>query len=349
MPVTIKAIAEKVGVSPTSVSFALRGKNPGKRKLSDETVKRIRQAAIELGYRPNGIARRLVNGKTLSLGLVAWSEERIEEPLFPKFLKGIGRACENLGYALELSIIYAEQENHIDRFLTRALTEKTVDGYVLIFVDEINEDDISKLKDINIPLVWIVRHSLQKEINNVRIETEQGYYLATRHLIEQNCKKIAFLAGDLSFQADREALAGYKRAIEEFGLHYENSLVAEGNYRKIPSLQAARKLLKSPQRPDGIVAANDISAVQVLNVCNEIGLKVPDDVAVIGYNDTALAQMVEPQISSMHVPAEQIGYEAINLLVNLCTDKRKRTECYKAFIPKVIARSSSQRFDDKNW
>ncbi len=343
MSVTLKAIAEKAGVSPTAVSFALRGKNPGKRKLSEHTVERIRQVALEMGYRPNGIARRLVNGRTLSLGLVAWSADRIEEPLFPKFLKGIGRACENLGYSLELSILYAEQDNHIDRFLTRALREKTVDGYVLIFVDEINEEDIYKLNAINIPLVWIVRHTLEKGINNVRVDTERGYYLATRHLIEQGCKRVAFLAGDLSFQADLEALAGYRSAIKEFGLPDEPSLIAEGNYRKVPSLEAARKLLDATPRPDGIVAANDISAVQTLNVCNEMQLSVPKDVAIIGYNDTALAEMVEPQLSSMRMPAEQMGYDAIAYLVSICKGQNEQTNCVKIFTPELVVRKSSDR------
>ncbi len=343
MGVTLKAIAEKAGVSPTAVSFALRGKNPGKRKLSEHTVERIRQVALDMGYRPNGIARRLVNGRTLSLGLVAWSADRIEEPLFPKFLKGIGRACEDLGYSLELSILYAEQDNHIDRFLTRVLREKTVDGYVLIFVDEINEEDLYRLNAINVPLVWVVRHPLEKSINNVRVDTERGYYLATRHLIEQGCKRVAFLAGDLSFQADLEALMGYRRAIKEFGLPDDSSLIAEGNYRKVPSLQAARKLLDATPRSDGIVAANDISAVQVLNVCNERGLSVPQDIAVIGHNDTALAEMVEPQLSSMHMPAEQMGYDAIAYLVNICKGQNEQTGCVKTFTPELVVRRSSNR------
>ncbi len=345
MAVTLKAIAERVGVSPTAVSFALRGKNPGKRKLSEETVRRIKQAADEMGYRPNGIARRLVKGKTLGLGLVVWSEERIEEPLFPRFLKGISRACKDLGYTLELSIIYAEKENHIDRLLKQILYEKTVDGYVLIFVDEIGEEEISRLNDVSVPLVWIVRHSLEGKISNVCVETGEGYYEATRHLIYQDCKRIAFLAGDLRFQADREALNGYLRAVREFGLPEEPELVAEGNYRKEPSIVAAKKLLESKQCPDGIVAANDISAVQVLNVCAEKGLRVPEDISVIGYNDTSLAQLVEPQLSSMRVPAEKMGYEAISILVDRCLNNQEQ-ECkhnMKIFVPELIVRDSSKR------
>ncbi len=341
MVVTLKDIADKVGVSPTTVSFALRGKNPGKRKLSDETVRRIKEAAVELGYRPNGVARRLVNGKTLSLGLVVWSGDRIEEPLFPKFLKGIGRACEQLGYGLELSIIYAEGENHIDQFLGRVLSERTVDGYIMIFVDEIRESDIEKIEKTNIPLVWIVRYPLERGISNVCVETEKGYYQATRHLIERGCKRIAFLAGDLGFKADQEALSGYRRAIKEFGLPDESRLVVEGNYRRDPAKKAAQQLLGLNPRPDGIVAANDISGIQVINVCREKGLCVPKDVAVIGYNDTQIAEMIDPQLSSMRVPAEEMGYEAVTFLVDICRGEKNNVECVKMFSPELVIRESS--------
>ena len=343
MVATLKDIADRVGVSPTAVSFAIRGKNPGKRRLSEDTVRRIREAATEMGYRPNGFARRLVNGNTLNIGLVVWSADRVEEPLFPKFLKGIGAVCDNLGYGLELSMVYAEKNERVEQLLTQVLKEKTVDGYIMIFVDEIDEDDISRIKEANVPLVWITRHMLDGGISNVRIETGQAYYISTCHLIEQGCKRVAFLAGDLSYQADREALAGYRRATNEFGLPDDQCLIAEGNYRRNPSRRAARQLLELNPRPDGIVAANDISGIQVINICNEKGLSVPGDVAVIGYNDTSLAEMIDPQLSSMRVPAEKMGRDAAAFLVDICEKKRDAVECVEPFVPELVVRYSSEK------
>ena len=139
MPVTLKDIAERLDISPTTVSFAIRGKKPGKRSLSPETIAKVQKVANEMGYKPNVSARSLRKGESLSVGLIVWSQERLNEPLFPEFLKGIGLACNNLGYGLEINMVYAENygEKLVD-IEKGYFSEKRVDGYLLLFVDELN-------------------------------------------------------------------------------------------------------------------------------------------------------------------------------------------------------------------
>ena len=338
MAVNQNHVAEAAGVSRRVVYRVLNG-DPA---VKPETAACVQKTIKQLNYRPNLLGRNLAMGRTFSIGVIAESSTMFMHPLTIKFLLGINSVTKDRGYAMDLSIIKFDETDHFKSLGTSLDLDRCVDGYLSVFCNKLLEEDAEVLKNSGLPTVLIVRAGFACDVPQISFDSKKGVYVATRHLIEQGCRRIAFVAGQLEFKPDQEALEGYWQAIKEFGLPEEKNLVEEGRYFPKPSQEATKRLLSLDPKPDGIVAADDVSAIHVMHVCHRQGLKVPQDIAIIGCNDTDLAIHADPELSTVKIPAQDMGAAAADVFIDLCEGNENGNGCPASlWEPELIVRGSS--------
>ncbi|MGQ9629441.1 MAG: LacI family DNA-binding transcriptional regulator [bacterium] len=307
--VTIKDIARRVGVSHTTVSRALND-SP---KVKEETKLRIRKVAEELKYVPYTSARGLALGKTYNIGLVVLYNIA-EFP--PGFLfdisKGIVEEVNKYGYNLTLFFDNLKKSNAIPPKLLRG---NLLDGVILLSVEEKQEQFIYDLSAMPKPLVVVNKVIPDLELNYVVADDERGGYLATKHLIDLGHTRIGIINGPICFSTSVNRLRGYKRALEEGGLTYEEDLYCEGGFTKDGGHIAMAKLLNSPSPPSAVFAANDLMAVGAMAEIKRRGLKIPQDIAVVGFDDETFAEHVDPPLTTVRKPRHQMGVEAAKIIL----------------------------------
>ena len=312
-------------------------------RVSQAAKKKVLDAIVRLGYRPNIVGRALAKGRNLSIGLVAWARRNVEDELFSRFLVGIEASCRQKGYGLNLSISLVKGRDCLEELSPQVFQERRVDGFIIFGADELTESQVEKLVRNDIPLVWLTRHRVQGRICCTFIDLGEVYYTAVKHLFDVGCRKIGFMAGDLDLETDRQGLEGFRRAIRDFGLPERKNWIAESKYQSETVIANARRILSGPDRPDGIVAAEDLVANSVLHVCRRLGLGVPDDVAIIGFFDRILSRHTDPPLSTVTLPWQEIGGRAADMLVELCEGDKIKDFVNKTWNPSVIKRGSTDR------
>ena len=340
MAVSQNHVAEAAGVSRRVVYRVLNG-DPA---VKSETAVCVKKAIERLNYRPNLLGRNLAKGRAFSIGVIAESSKMFMHPLTIRFLLGINSVAQLRGYAMDLSIIKFNETEHFESLETSLDLDRCVDGYLSVFCNQLLNEDIKVLKRSGLPVVLIVRSNYDTDVPQISFDTKNCTYVATRHLIEQGCRKVAFVSGQLEFKPDQDALEGYWQAIKEFGLPAEKNLVEEGRYYPKPSREATKRLLSLNPMPDGIVAADDVSAIHVMHICHRQGLKIPQDIAIIGCNDMDLSIHSDPELSTVRIPALEMGVAAANVFIDLCEGNKDR-DCDPISIwkPELIIRDSSLR------
>lgn len=304
MRVTIHDIAQVAGVSASTVSRALSGKG----RISQATRERIRKMAEELGYQPNALARGLATRSTCAIGVVIHKRHLpLDERSF---------------YGLILEVIEAEVTEHgyhvvfstlRDHALPNCLEERRVDGVIFLGTDM--EPTLIQKVHSKLPVV-LVDYALP-EIVSVVGDNEGGGRLATLHLLEHGHRAVAFVAETLSDPSFCERFRGYRKALAERGIPLREQWVIEGGRRPDTDQVAMEKFLRLRKLPTAIFAANDFMAVGAIHALRQAGLRVPEDVAVVGFDDGALATVVQPPLTSVRVPREEMGKVAASCLLRL--------------------------------
>lgn len=292
-------------VSYATVSRALNGKYG----VHAETRARILAIAEQTNYRPNAIARGLVKNQTHTLGLVI---PDITNPFFPEVARGIEDGAQEAGYGLFLCNSNWEEAKEA-RYLA-LLQEKRVDGIVIAPITD-REAVPERALSPNLPLVYVSRAPLKTRHSFVTIDNTRGGYLATEHLIRQGYKSIGFigaLEGSLSID---ERLEGYKRALGKYGLEVEERYMLFGDFKRETGYNLIRRLIAGGDTPRAVFAENDLLALGVIQGAREMGLKVPDDLAVVGFDDIPFASFPEVQLSTIGQPKYEMGKTAVELLV----------------------------------
>lgn len=304
MRVTIHDIARLLGVSPSTVSRALSGKG----RISPATREKIRRVAEELGYRPNALARGLATRRTGEVGVVIHARHLPldERSFYGVILEAIEAELAVHGYHVLFSTMG-------DQFFPRCVEERRVDGLIILGTD-VSEDLVRSLAEF-MPLV-LVDHTFPG-IPSVVGDNVGGARLATLHLLDHGHREVAFVAETLADPSFRARFEGYRLALRERGLRVCRELVVEGGRRSDSDQVAMAKLLGGGRVPTAIFAANDFMAVGAIKALTTAGLKIPEDVAVVGFDDGALATLVHPPLTTVRVPRVEMGRAAARKLLAL--------------------------------
>lgn len=305
--VTIKDVAKAVGVAHSTVSRALNG-DP---RISHETRERVLRAARELNYQPNVSARGLVRRKVLSIGLVV---PDVTEPFYGRIVEGVDRATYEAGFNLVLYLTHADRRREIAAL--EQIRQGRVDGLILM-IRKAKAEAVIEMKQQGVPLVLLLQQIRGSGIDSVRVDNAEGALAAVRHLIAGGHRRIALVSGPAQAPDAQERHRGYKTALEQAGIAYDAQLVVRGDFSFASGARAAEKLLHLPerQRPTAIFAANDHMAMGAIKYLAEHGIAVPQQMAVVGFDDLAPAAYFSPSLTTVRQPVEESGRQAAELLI----------------------------------
>ncbi|RPI78315.1 MAG: LacI family transcriptional regulator [Chloroflexi bacterium] len=330
---TIREVAQKAGVSYATVSHVINNT----RFVTPETRERVVNAMDTLNYRPNALAQSLRKGTTNTIGLI------LPDSANPYFAE-ISRSIEAEAFKLGNSVILCNTERDLKReqFYVDVLSKKQVDG--IIFVSTGHQvDSLNLLLSQGIPVVLVDRSVSQVEMDAVLTDNQEGGYIATRHLIELGHRRIACIAGPSHISPSAERIIGYRKALEEIGVPYDEAIVQQGDYHPNSGLQVTNHLLGLNPRPTAIFALNDLMALGAMRAAAEAGYNVPQDLAIIGFDDIEFACYTNPPLSTIAQPKQEIGIQAVNLLASRISDKSLPVRRI-VLKPQLIVRGSTHFF-----
>lgn len=302
--VTIRDVAQRAGVSTSTVSHVINGT----RFVSPELAERVREAMAELRYQPNALARSLRRRETLTLGMVVPDNAN---PFFAMMARTVEDTCYRQGY----SLILTNSEGDLGRELANinVLVAKQVDGLILAAVGLSSRDLQRVLRQV--PTVVVDRELSGIQADTLLVDNFDGGYQATRHLIELGHRRIGCIAGPSVTTPSAERVTGYRRALSEAGLPYEETLVVRGDFQFAGGYEGAQALLSLPEPPTAIFACNDLMAVGAIAAAAALGRRVPDDLSVVGFDDTILASYITPALTTVAQPIADIGRLATEMVL----------------------------------
>jgi LacI family transcriptional regulator len=300
---TVHTVAARAGVSIASASRVLNGIGGG-----PETVRKVRAAAAEVGYVPNAIARSLQSRRT---DLVALAVEDIGNPVYVAMMRAIEAVVAGSGRQLVVHATGGRVASETD--LLRRLAHRYVDGMIISPI-RVTDAHLEAIVDSPAPVVVVGQLPADAPVDNVRTDSRTGVALAIDHLVAQGRQRIGFVNGPLDTVPGTARDAGFRAALAAHGIPYAESLVEVGDFQYEAGRAATERLL-ARERPDALLCANDLIAVGALHALMAADRKVPQDVALVGMDDTVAAQMAYPQLSSVSLGSEARGTLAARLLL----------------------------------
>jgi len=301
--VTIADVARASGVSKTTVSHVLSGKRP----VGSLTRDRVERAVADLGYRPNRLARSLRTNRTHTIALVV---PDITNPYYPIVARGVEDAMAADGYRTFLCNTDDLQER--EREFLHDVAARRVDG-IAISSFHLETPLVATIAASGTPVVSIGERVEHDAIDSVIADDERGAYDATMRLVERGAGPFALIEGSPGTGQDRSA--GFRRALSESGLAFDPRLVRAGSWTRQGGAKAMRALLETDPRPRGVFCENDLMAIGAIDVTRELGLRVPHDVALIGFDDIEAASLVTPALTTVLNPAYEEGQVTARFLL----------------------------------
>lgn len=305
--VTIYDIAKKLNISGATVSRGLTN-HPA---ISEKTKKKIQDAALKMGYRTNNFASNLRRQKTNTIGIII---HELNSQFITSVLAGIEKVMAGTGFDL----IIGHSSENAEKEIANAhnLFHKRVDGIIAsLAYDTTDVKHFEPFIKKHIPIVFFDRVEAASAGNKVVINNFKAGYDATHHLIQQGCKRIAHVTASLTRNVYADRLAGYKDALQKAGLTYDEKMVLVNDLSEAAAVKAAKHLLSLSPRPDGVFITNDFCAAVCIKTFKEAGLKVPGDIAVIGFNNDVIGKIVEPSLTTINYPGIEVGEAAAQCLL----------------------------------
>jgi LacI family transcriptional regulator len=306
--VTIYDIAQELSISSATVSRALQN-HPA---VNSNTRKRIQEAAVLMGYRHNRFASSLRKQKTHTIGVLV---HELKSNFITSVLAGIEKVTTEAGY----DIIIAHSSERYEKEAANAenLFHKRVDGLIAsLAFDTKNLHHYQPYYDKGIPVIFFDRVEEQMEGTKVIIDNLKCGEEATRHLIEQGCRRIVLVTGNLSRNVYHLRHEGYKKALHEAGIPYDPNHVLIKDLSEAGGVEAAQQVMQMDPLPDGIFITNDFSAAVCMQTLKSFGLRIPEDMAIVGFNNDVISKIVEPQLTTIHYPGSHMGETAARSLIN---------------------------------
>ncbi len=309
----IKDVAKLANVSISTVSSVINNN----KSVSDELKKRVEDAIKKLDYQTSPVARSLKNRKSGSIGVIL---PNIASIFFPQLLNGI----ENTAYKHGYSIIYFNSHQNISKekkymemlaqyFVEGIIVDSSADikngsGYIRFLTDKI-------IQKHNIPVVSLERNLHTGSIGSVTVDNEHGGYLVTRHLADLGHRSIAHITGHTGYPMSLDRISGYRKALQEYGLDYNEGLIKNGDFSPLSGYNAMKELLNQGVQFTGVFAGNDQEAIGAMKAIKEAGLKIPQDIAVAGFDDISVATLIEPALTSISFSKYDMGAVAAESLI----------------------------------
>jgi LacI family transcriptional regulator len=334
---TARQVAERAGVSRTTVSFILNSV-PGMR-ISAETRRRVLAAAHELGYHPDATARRMAAGQTRVLGFAVRQspDQAFADRFLPQVLTGMGQAAAAQGYKVLFQPFAPDQAA---QSYAQLLRERHADGLVLSG-PRVDDQELAalQLEDARIVLLGQLPGS---RLPYVDVDNVGGAAQATQHLIELGHRRIALVTNAAPvYTASGDRHAGYRRALEGAGLAYDETLVRYGDFTPQSGRAALQELLACRPRPTAVFVASDTVALGALQAIRQHSLRVPEDIAVVGFDDIQMAEYLDPPLTTVRLPAFGLGWSAAELLIRLITEAADVRSPHVILDTQLVVRASS--------
>ena len=308
MPITIKDVAKRAGVSHSTVSRALHGSN----LISDETVERVRQIAIEMGYFPSAAARSLKTNRSHALGVIV---SAIDDPFFSEILQGIEEIAQERGYSLLMAA--SQRDPQREQAIVQDMRERHIDGLIICSAS-FSAEQRRKLLEYGIPIVAVNNQAAEEYRYSIYHDDVDGSRQVARHLIDLGHRRIAYLGNPLSGRTTLDRLTGFRQEMDATGLTIPDEYIHEihgGDPED--GLTALNHFLELPERPTALFCFNDMLAIGVLNGLQRAGIRVPEDISVVGFDNIVFSAYTNPPLTTLDQPKHYIGAEAARLILGL--------------------------------
>jgi LacI family transcriptional regulator len=333
--VTIYDIAKALDISPATVSRGLKD-HPGLRK---DTKKRIMEAARQMGYQHNMFARNLRVKKTNTIGVII---PRLNSYFMSTVIAGMEQVANDRGYILIISQSQESVKKEVASVNT--MFNSRVDGILVSLAsDTENIDHFNAMLKKEIPILFFDRVAEHTKCTSIIIDNTRAGYDATKHLIDQGCQRIVHIGGSLRRNVYAERLKGYRHALTEGGIAYDENLVMITNLSEQDGSEAAQQIMKMNPRPDGIFCANDTTGVACIQELTQAGIKVPEQIAVVGFNNDPIARVIDPNLTTIHYPGHEMGEIAATTLLNALNNSQAGNLNTLVLRHNLIIRQSSLR------
>jgi LacI family transcriptional regulator len=305
---TIYDIALRLNISPATVSRGLKD-HPG---ISKKTKKRIIDMVEEMGYRSNLFARNLRQQHTHTIGVIV---HELNSNFITSVLAGIEKVTTEAGY--DIIIAHSSESFRKEASNAKNLFHKRVDGLIAsLSFDTTGLEHFKPFTDKGIPVIFFDR--VEQDGNNsvVVIDNAKCGYLATKHLIEQGCKRIAHVTSSLKRNVYSQRYKGYRDALFDNNIQFDESLVLINDLSEKAGIESAMQILRMKPLPDGLFVTNDFVAAVCMRTLKEYGLRIPDDIAVVGFNNDTIGKLIEPALTTINYPGLDMGEIAARNLIN---------------------------------
>ncbi len=312
---TIKDVANKAGVSTTTVSHAINKT----RFVSEDLMKRVQDAIDELNYQPSGFARSLRTKTSGTIGILIPDNTN---PFFAEVVRGI----EDYYYEHGYSVFLCNSDGSPDKELNylRLLREKGVDGLILVSAGD-NNASLEVLNSGKIPKVIIDREIECTNTDSVLVDNFKGGFEATRHLLELNHTRIGCITGNNNVSPSGQRVEGYIAALKEADIKIDRELIFQGNFKSESGCEGLKALMSNKKPPTAIFACNDIMAIGALAAARELGYEVPSELSIIGFDDIALSSLVIPKLTTIGQPKRDLGETGAKLLLERIKNTRNQS------------------------
>lgn len=332
----MKDLAKVTGLSLATISRVFNGSD----LVTDKTRAIVMEAAKALNYRPNKMAAALRSGKSKTIGVVV---PVISRDVFVVAIKSIEEVLSKAGYNIIICQSHESYEKEQD--ILENLKQLRVDGLIISLSNETSEiEHLLDLREAEIPMVLFDRKIEMGEFNSIVIDNYDGAYQATVHLIQQGCQKIIHLAGKDTVSIFSERRRGFEAALDDHGLPILPRSSMPFNDDDPDDIETLRSLLQSSDRPDAIFANGDIAALVALNLLTEMGMKIPQEVAVVGFGNNLFCSYLQPSLSSVSQSSEEVGRLAAELLLRQIQGPNPAGQISQEVLPiELIIRQSSSK------
>lgn len=331
---TIKDIAQIAKVSTAAVSLALNDQP----RIGQETRRRILRIAKDLNYQPNFVARSLVIKKSRTIGLIITT---IMNPFYPELAKGIEDKAMELGY--NIILCSTNYDLIMEKYYIDMLRSKGVDGIIFASV-EVKDPNIKPLVEDNFPFILVNRiihdRLLSKKIDYISLDNVLGGYMAMEHLYKLGHRQIGIIAGNLKASTAVERLKGSKKFLNECGLKFNGNLLFECNFSKEAAYYATQKFFSMKATPSAVFAQNDYMALGVREAILDFNLNIPEDMALIGFDDIAFSSIKRVEITTVRQKKYDMGTLAVEILIDKIEKKGSRKVNQILLEPEIIIRNS---------
>lgn len=333
--ITIYDIAEALNLSPATVSRGLK-EHPAIRK---DTRKRILEKAKEMGYRQNFFASNLRRNRTNTIGVIV---PRLNSYFMSSVLAGMEKVANQAGYNLVISQSMESITKEVANVKT--LYNSRVDGLLVSLAYE--TDDLAHFESLiekGVPLIFFDRVFDHPQCTSIVIDNVKAGYELTQHLISQGCTRIAHVTASLKRNVYADRLKGFKQALNDHGLSFDESLLFENNLSEQAGVDVSKSLLSMDQRPDAIFTSNDACAVSLIRELKQAGLRIPHDIAIAGFNNDPLSKVIEPNLTTINYPGYEMGEIAASTLIRRLDQQNNASLNAIVLRHELIVRESTQR------